>query len=267
MLFLINPGQIMSFNVRTVDLVKLNSLTKYPSISTYHALDPKSGDLLDSPMSFVGRVIATEKIDGTNARVVLLPDGSYIVGSREEFLYGRGDLIGNPALGIVEALRDQAESLVSAAVEGIAVYYFEVYGGKVTGASKQYTGELRVGYRLFDVVRIVDYDTLLSKSPSEISTWRENGGQAYADEATLLQLAEQHRLVLTPRLAYIEANELPTSLEDTLAFLQGSLTRTQSALDEGAGGKPEGLVIRTHDRSVIAKVRFGDYERTLKKRK
>ena len=33
----------MPFNVRSTDLTKLNSLTKYPSIPTYHTLDPRGG--------------------------------------------------------------------------------------------------------------------------------------------------------------------------------------------------------------------------------
>jgi hypothetical protein len=32
-----------NFSVRTADLRALNSLTKYPSIPTYHALDPRNG--------------------------------------------------------------------------------------------------------------------------------------------------------------------------------------------------------------------------------
>ncbi len=31
----------------------------------------------------------------------MLPDASYLLGSREELLCAQGDLIGNPALGIV----------------------------------------------------------------------------------------------------------------------------------------------------------------------
>ncbi|WP_284706371.1 hypothetical protein [Micromonospora phytophila] len=37
------------------------------------------------------------------------------------------------------------------------------------------------------------------------------------------------------------------------------------ALD-GAPGRSEGLVLRAADRSVIAKARFQDYERTIKRR-
>ncbi len=72
-------------------------MTKYPSIPTYHALDPRNGGLLDETVPFTGTVLATEKVDGTNARIVQLPDGGYLLGSREELLYAKGDLIGNPS--------------------------------------------------------------------------------------------------------------------------------------------------------------------------
>jgi hypothetical protein len=257
----------MAFDVRMVDLVKLNSLTKYPSIPTYHTLDPKNGNLLDEVVPFEGLVIGTEKVDGTNARVICLTDGSFILGSREEFLYARGDLIGNSALGIVEAMKATAERLRQEDLSAVVVYYFEVYGGKVTGSSKQYTGEGRIGSRLFDVATIPEYEVLLRRSTSQISQWREGGGQVFLDEAALHSIAERYSLELTPRVFEVEASELPKGIEATYSFLQQASPTTLCALDSLAGGKPEGLVVRTLSRSVIAKARFADYERTLKKRK
>ena len=43
------------FDVRAVDLRLLNSLTKYPSIPTYHTLDPRDGGLTDPATVFPGR--------------------------------------------------------------------------------------------------------------------------------------------------------------------------------------------------------------------
>jgi hypothetical protein len=95
-------------DLRSVDLTALNSLTKYPSIPTHHELDPKNGGLLESATAFVGSVIGTEKVDGTNGRIIVLPDGNWIIGSREELLHARGDVIANPALGIATALKGKA---------------------------------------------------------------------------------------------------------------------------------------------------------------
>src|SRR5262245_28126172 len=175
----------MKFNVRTVDLAKLNSLTKYPSIQTYHTLDPKNGELKETVTAFEGTVVGTEKVDGTNSRIIILPDGTYLLGSREELLYGKGDLIGNPSLGIVDALKVVADQLCDGERDEITVYYLEVVGGKVTGGSKQYTGEQRVSFRLFDVAILREYEALLSRPAAQIAQWRDNGGQLYASEDAL----------------------------------------------------------------------------------
>lgn len=51
--------------MQTPDLSALNSATKYPSIQTYHELDPKNGRLIDgSCQQFAGPVILTEKNPG-----------------------------------------------------------------------------------------------------------------------------------------------------------------------------------------------------------
>nr|WP_042190987.1 RNA ligase family protein [Kibdelosporangium sp. MJ126-NF4]CEL19768.1 hypothetical protein [Kibdelosporangium sp. MJ126-NF4]CTQ96993.1 hypothetical protein [Kibdelosporangium sp. MJ126-NF4] len=257
----------MTFDMRTADLAAINSLTKYPSIPTYHQLDPANGGLVDTVVEFTGAVVGTEKIDGTNARIVSLPDGGYLIGSREELLYAKGDLIGNPAQGIVAELRQVAERLAPVDDDVIRVHYFEVFGGKVTGASKQYTGSRQIGHRLFDVVVQPDYAQLLAKPAVEISSWRESGGQHYLPEAELVARAAHDGLELAPRLFTMDSAELPQDILKTREFLAAHLPATVSALDDGAEGKPEGIVVRTADRAVIAKARFQDYDRTLKRRR
>jgi hypothetical protein len=251
-----------AFNVRTADLRAINSMTKYPSIPTYHALDPRNGGLLDETVPFSGDVIGTEKIDGTNARIIQLPDGSYLLGSREELLYGQGDLVGNPALGIVDALRPVADTLAPVD-DRIVVHYLEVYGGKITAASKQYTGRAgSIGHRLFDIAVIDDYTELLEWDAKRIAGWRDSGGQRFLAETDLAQAG----LLPTPRLFTVDASELPTDIEKTRTFLDERLPGTRAALDGAAAGRAEGIVLRAPDRSVIAKARFQDYERTLKRR-
>ncbi len=253
------------FNVRTADLRVINSLTKYPSIPTYHALDARNGGLLDDTVSFTGQVHLTEKIDGTNGRIISLPDGSYLIGSREELLYARGDLIGNPALGIVDALRPIAERLPPVEGDTIVVRYLEVYGGKVTAASTQYTRSRAVGARLFDVAVVDDYATALDWPVERISAWREEGGQRFLEEAQLRATAAADGLELVPRLDVRDAAELPTDVGKTYEMLREYLPHTRAALD-GTPGRAEGIVLRTSTRSAIAKARFQDYERTLKRR-
>src|SRR5438477_10408042 len=120
----------MAFDIRRVDLGKLNSMTKYPSILTYHCLGEK-GVLQDKvQIPFEGRVIGTEKVDGTNTRLIFCPDQSVVVGSREDLLWERRDLIGNPAMGIVENVKDTVHGLFERLCrqDQIGVYFVEVFG-------------------------------------------------------------------------------------------------------------------------------------------
>lgn len=255
------------FDVRAADLGALNSMTKYPSIPTYHTLDPKNGSLIEGEtVAFPGPVLGTEKVDGTNARIISLPDGNFLLGSREELLYAKGDLIGNPAQGIVAALRDVAAALAPVEGDVVRVHFLEVYGGKVTAASKQYTGDKVVGFRLFDVAVIADYRAVLRQDAAAISAWRDGGGQPYLGEDALAETAARDGFTLTPRLFQVDGAELPTELDKTRAFLAEHLPATLSALDDRAGGQPEGIVLRSPDRAVIAKARFADYDRTLRRR-
>lgn len=244
-----------------INLEALNSATKYPSIPTYHALGER-GMLTEQVTQFHGDVILTEKVDGTNSRIIRLPDGDWFIGSREEMLTARGDRVSNPALGIVEALRPIADALDGDDAGCIMVYYLETYGAKIGGQAKQYTGSGNVGWRMFDLAYIpldvLDWDR------EKIAAWRDGGGQAFATEAVLQRASELEGIELTPRLATVFAGTLPASLALTHGLLNEMLPKTFVALDEGAGGRAEGIVLRTTDRSVIAKARFQDYERTLK---
>lgn len=259
-----NGAPMTTFNVRAANLRAINSLTKYPSIPTYHALDPRNGNLTDQPTHFPADVIATEKIDGTNSRIILLPDGTYLLGSRENLLYAQGDLIGDPAQGIVDQLRPLADTLPTGEPNLIRVLYLELYGGKIGGNAKQYSTTGAHGWRLFDVALIGDLPDKLTWPSERISSWRDNGGQTFADEDQLLKAAALAGVQVTPRLFSDSASTLPTTIEDTLDLLRFYLPETLVGLDQS--GRAEGIVFRTSDRSVIAKARFSDYERTLKRR-
>ena len=247
-----------------LNLEALNSATKYPSIPTYHALGER-GSLTEDVTTFEGDVTLTEKVDGTNSRIILLPDGDWFIGSREELLTARGDRVHNPALGIVAALRDVADGLKGdGSGASINVFFLETYGAKIGGQAKQYTGAGRVGWRMFDLafipIEVLDWDR------EHIAAWRDGDyGQPFATEATLQRAAEAEGIELTPRLATIPGAALPASVADTAEWLGRCLPTTLVGLDETAGGRPEGIVLRTSDRSVIAKARFQDYERTLKR--
>lgn len=257
---------LTSFDVRTANLRAINSLTKYPSIPTYHALDPTNGSLTDEAITFTGPVFLTEKVDGTNGRIVSLPDGTYLIGSREHLLYAQGDLIGDPALGIVDALKPIAERLPAPIGDRIVVRFFEVYGGKVSAASKHYTSAKQVSARLFDIAVIADYSKMMEWPSERIASWRDSGGQRYLGEYELIESAAIHNLDTVPRLDKIDGDGLPTSIVNMRNLLSDYLPHTMVALDGEPGGA-EGIVLRDDQRRVIAKARFQDYDRTLKRRK
>lgn len=238
----------------STNLDRLNSMTKYPSILVYHARGEKGKLLEEIQVEFDGPAIVTEKIDGTNGRIILFPDGFYLIGSREELLYAKGDLIGDQQLGIVAELKPVAEKLSLPDI--LTVYYFEVYGEGIGKNAMQYTGQQKTGHLLFDVAEI-PCDELVGRTIEEIASWRDNGGQLFWAEEQLLQCG----LPLTPR---ITIDKLPITILDTHRWLHSILTSTKAALDAGGRGCPEGVVVRMPDRLRITKMKFKDYDRAAR---
>jgi hypothetical protein len=292
------------FNIRQIDLSKLNSLTKYPSILTYHKLGDKGKLLPELQVDFGDEiVVGTEKIDGTNARVIVCPDGSILVGSREDLLWESHDLIGNNVMGIVDALKPLVVNIAkynirsnygthqSLGDNAIQVLFFEVYGKNIGANAKQYSGTGEVGYRLFDAFRLTNYQELLELSPGKIASWRDNGGQPFEDAHYIPVIANRLGVDTVPRLflggkkevvASLDVVEIstglcrnerlgyvtldmPTELEATYKWLL-AFGKSQATLDDKANSVPEGIVVRTLDRKKIAKIRREDYERTLRKK-
>lgn len=254
-----------------LDIASLNSATKYPSIQTYHGLDPKDGSLLEAQVTpFTGPVILTEKVDGTNGRIVILPGGDWFIGSREELLHARGDRIVNPALSIVPTLLPLAEKLAArevpsvAGTPGIEVFFLEVYGHRIGQRWKQYARTSVTGYRLFDLAFVPS--VVLKLPRDKISSWRENGGQEWTPEGSLLSLCASWDVPVVPRLGIVDAASLPPFLDGMLEFLREQCPLTACRLDAGPASRAEGVVMRSWDRSAIAKARFQDYERTLRVR-
>lgn len=249
--------------MQVVDLARLNSATKYPSIETYHALDPKTGCLGEPAMEFEGDVVLTEKVDGANARIIVMPDGDWFLGSREELFHARGDRVWVTQLAIVDTLQELATRGQTPDDQHVLTFYLEVYGHGIGGSSKQYTTQKETGYRLFDLslvpLNILDMDR------GRISSWREHGGQLFAHEEMLRQVSEDEGIPLAPRIGTQRGEDLPKTLEETFAWLSNLLPSTQAALNDSGKGDGEGIVIRSAHRQAIAKARFQDYSRTFRK--
>ena len=107
---------------------------------------------------------------------------------------------------------------------------------------------------------------MLGWPADKIAHWRDNGGQPYVDADQIVKIAEEIGFQTVPALFDADASELPTDLAETYRFLL-KFESSHCKLDEDANGVPEGVVVRSSDRSRIAKIRREDYERTLKCRK
>ncbi len=257
------------------DLDRLNSATKYPAIPTYHEIGARGQLQEATSVSFDKdeEVVVTEKIDGTNARIIMFPDGDYIIGSREELLYAKGDRIQNATLGIVEVVQPIADGLrdtgkgntfldlISSPL--VEVYYGEVYGHGVGKHGKQYSSTKTCGFRVFDIAifKLPELERLLQRERSEISSWRQHGGQKFLPEEVITVLDGVTQV--TPRIE--TTMPPPQELAAAYDWLHAVLPDgTLAAIDAGAGGAAEGVVVRSKDRSKIVKLRFADYAKTLK---
>lgn len=251
------------------ELQKLNSMTKYPSILTYHEIGDKGtlkGNLSENKC-FEEDVIVTEKVDGTNGRIIIY-NGDYMIGTREDIIYAKGDRIPNPTLGIINTLKPLADKLCEDLKEkedSVIVVYSEVYGGNVTSASKQYTNSKKWAFRLIDICYINPeiISMIMKLKRDKIATWRDNGGQNFFVEDTINYFIERYHIPRVPYLAVISKETLPTNLKDTYEFLKSYID--SKAIIDSESGKAEGIVVRTQDRSLIRKIRFEDYERTQKR--
>ncbi len=248
--------------ISTYGKEKINTLTKYSSILTLHVLGEKGRLMPALTTPIQGETMyATEKIDGTNVRIVCYGD-EYLIGAREFILHHSHDLYFDTAQGIVEGLKTLYVQIPH--TERFTVVYGEFYGGKTTANAKWY-GQDKNGFRVFDIA-VYDDLSILEKSQSEISKWREHeteNGLVYGQH--FLTRAEMETRF--PAFEYVPLVAFETgdlSHSTILANLRQALPTTQVALSEKAINKAEGVVLRNEDRSKIVKLRFEDYERTLR---
>lgn len=267
------------FDLRDFDVQqRLNSLTKYPAIPTFHEIDDKTGMLDGSkPVDFGGQLVSvTEKVDGTNARIIVFPDGRFVIGSRENLLACSRDWILNPELGIVKELWDTASDLANLATfsdsSAVRGYFFEVYGGRIGQAWKNYnkSGE-KFGHRLFDVIEFPEemFEAIVGLPREDISSWRKNGNQPFVGWDRMLDIVQETNLQRVPTVEY---RTNPThlkfhTLQSTLDTLESWFPEgTEAFLESGAQNRPEGVVFKSlNNPRVTAKLRFQDYIGTIKR--
>lgn len=243
---------------------QLNAMTKYQSIEHYHAFEAREGSkrpsLAEETMQPPAEpLLATEKIDGTNVRI-LVRDGQWILGGRETFVRASGDLLFDPSNGIGEHLEKIA--IECAEKCDSVVLYGELYGGNING-HRSYTSVGAVGFRVFDaaLMNAQDVEDIAHMTPSEIAGWRQRGMQRFVASDFL---SMSFGWLNTVPYLYIPCPP-PTNLEETYEWLRTVLPqRSKAAMDDGVNGMVEGLVIRTEDRGWIRKLRIEDYARAVR---
>lgn len=248
-------------------LAKLNSITKYPSIPTFHEMGDK-GRLGEKTVDMgSGPWTVTEKVDGTNTRLILTPAG-WLVGSREELLAAEDDIVQNPALGIVAAVQKTAQAVHADYIAdgrwhskgSMVVVYGETYGFKIGAGARCYTNEpTEGGFRSFDfgLFEASDLRDLAAMPVDQIALWREAGRARFGFEgATPWTQAFQP----VPWIAL--AAELPKDIAATEKWMRGVVDACEPLAK--ARAMVEGVVVREKNGPRIAKMRFEDYARTLK---
>ncbi|MGN5650876.1 RNA ligase family protein [Bacillus sp. Brlt_9] len=257
-----------------LDYRKLNSITKYPSILTYHKIIGK-GRLLEervetSIFDAESTINVYEKINGENSRVVLLGDGlnvDYFIGSREELLLAKGDRIGNAIGNIANHFTPVADELCLKlkGFTGLIALYFESYGGN-TPHTKEYSSDKTQNGRLFDVFALSqeELDSLLEMPLSKIAGWRDRGNQPFYDCEKRMEFANNNELQVVPLLTSIKGRELPVDVKGMAEWLE-QFRETRVGIN--TTGQSEGVICRTKNREVIAKIRIEEYDRTLKSTK
>ena len=270
--------------VKYYGLDKINSLTEYPSILTYHKLGDK-GSLLNElyEENRFGKnelLEVTEKIDGTNMRLILTND-DYMVATRSNIVYAKNDRICNEKA--VKPVLDTCDYLINSfsndkLSDVILVVFGEVYGYNICDGTKVYCSDPNpdsMKFRVFDVRAFPcsEIENILDKDIEEISKFKNYSNKYWLDYYELDEFCNQYNLERTPILFRINEIILPTDFDKTYEWMQqfkNSNSIIGIPIDDKQYnpkfGKAEGIVIRNKDRSVISKLRFEDYERTIKRR-
>lgn len=241
---------------------KINTLTKYPSILTLHQLGEKGCLKNELTTTLHGeKMYATEKIDGTNTRIICF-GSEYLIGSREYVLHHSDDLYFDNAQGIVEGLKMLDINVPQS--QKLTVIYGEFYGGKTTSNAKWY-GRDKNGFRVFDIA-VFDDLSILEFELADISKWREREtesgiiyGQKFLTRAQMLSQFSTFDFV--PIIEFELGDMSHKIILDNLKYF---IPETRVALSENAQKKSEGIVLRNESRTKIVKVRFEDYVRTLR---
>ena len=248
---------------------KLNILTKYPSILTYHVPSEKGilrPELAETKsFSDYEQCFVTEKIDGANSRIIIF-NNDYIIGSRILFLYSKGDRFGDPTLNIVNTVKAHAEKFTDTLEyqhKNIYIIFGETYGGNMNLASVNYTIDRALAFRVFDIVELPlrKVEKILNDDDFEkIIAWREHKNTHFKTVDEIKKITDECQINTVPYMDVIKGSDMPVTLKDTYDWLK-KYHNTMAGINNH--GVSEGVVVRTNDRKLIRKIRLDNYEKTM----
>jgi len=254
----------------------LNHITKYPSIKTYHKI--RNGrleeQLTDNERFYNSAdIYITEKIDGSNFRIIIDDSGDYIIGNRNTFLYAKGDRIKSNEYSVILNNINLYTNFASDMFKynppaKFFIIYGELFGGK---GNKIYSKTQQTDFRVFDIQRITSLEwNHLSSSLTNINAvinWRESSVNfdRWFSVNQLSYVCNTYNIKQVPSIKVKDNKFMCTSIKDTYKELKNIITTTNASIDNDyAGLRAEGIVVRTGNRSLIRKIRYEDYEKTLK---
>lgn len=261
------------------DLLNLNSITKYPSIPTYHKVSGRH-ILDDNAETQLGHDIyhITEKLDGINIRIIVKPGEDFFIGTRQELVYANGDRIYNDRLGIIKTVKHighQLMQLDKSAFEDNTCYvvvYGELIGGKVHKNSKQYTKDKEtLSFMAFDMAMLDDEylyesDLQLDLGPDARSAFREANyrKRCFVQQHVMMDACYQLGIGVVPNKGTVLKDNMPSTVAESKKWLIDRTKFGTMALLDGTGeGNAEGLIISDPRNQEAFKLRVQDYRRNI----
>ena len=224
-----------------MDLEELNTFTKYAKFSSPFVKDAKFKNTTELNQSLPnGNWILTEKIDGTNIRIIITkPDEKgnrdVLIGSRQLIL-NENDKGSKPFFNCLSEVNLNKIKEYFEDIDSTIVIYGEGYGA---GIQRGGMYSPKKNFRVFDI-RI---------------------GKAYQDFAFVEKVCIDNKLNIVPIFGNTDVISYDGCVTDLINF-------NTTLINEGDGGKPEGLVykfepvlLNKYGERLIFKVKFKDFNK------
>jgi len=232
-----------------VDLDKLELMTRFPEIPAYHPeLDDEP---VGTPVQFCRNpaenveILATARLPGKLARIVILPDGGWLIGgARTGWAYARGDTLVHAERDIVDVLRDRARVSATQLRRLNADGPLHALYCVVTPKRQ---------FRLVDHRGTEDWEKILRRSPNGpcgLNAWNRRRQLDFTPWPVLEQLSRGWQFPTVDVLGRFDAATLPRTPQDTAEFLREVTKGDKTAT---------GLVLRTADRMTITELSTKKY--------